>query len=35
MVQFEPRILACSATISPHHILKAFQKGADGVFVGG
>ena len=25
----------CSATISPHHILKAFQKGADGVFVGG
>jgi F420-non-reducing hydrogenase iron-sulfur subunit len=25
----------CSATVSPHHILKAFQKGADGVLVGG
>lgn len=25
----------CSATISPHHILKAFQSGADGVLVGG
>lgn len=25
----------CTATISPHHILKAFQKGADGVLVGG
>ena len=27
--------LMCSASVSPHHILKAFQKGADGVFVGG
>jgi len=25
----------CSATVRPDHILKAFQKGADGVFVGG
>jgi F420-non-reducing hydrogenase iron-sulfur subunit len=25
----------CSATVSPHHILKSFQKGADGVLVGG
>ena len=25
----------CSATVGPHQILKAFQKGADGVFVGG
>ena len=25
----------CSGTVSPHHILKAFQKGVDGVFVGG
>jgi F420-non-reducing hydrogenase iron-sulfur subunit len=25
----------CTATISPHHILKAFQKGADGVLVAG
>ena len=25
----------CSATVSPHHILKAFQCGADGVLVGG
>ena len=25
----------CTGTISPHHILKAFQKGADGVLVGG
>lgn len=25
----------CTGTISPHHILKAFQKGADGVIVGG
>jgi F420-non-reducing hydrogenase iron-sulfur subunit len=25
----------CSATISPHHILRAFQSGADGVLVGG
>jgi F420-non-reducing hydrogenase iron-sulfur subunit len=25
----------CTGTISPHHILKAFQKGADGVIVSG
>lgn len=25
----------CSATVRPDQILKAFQKGADGVFVGG
>jgi F420-non-reducing hydrogenase iron-sulfur subunit len=25
----------CSATISAHHILKAFQEGADGILVGG
>ena len=24
-----------SATISPHHVLRAFQSGADGVLVGG
>ncbi len=25
----------CSASVSPHHILLAFQQGVDGVFVGG
>lgn len=25
----------CTGTISPHHILKAFQKGADGVIIAG
>lgn len=25
----------CSATVSPHHVLRAFQSGADGVLVGG
>jgi len=25
----------CSASVSPHHILRAFQQGVDGVFVGG
>jgi F420-non-reducing hydrogenase iron-sulfur subunit len=25
----------CSATVSPHHILRALQSGADGVLVGG
>ena len=25
----------CSATVSPHHVLKALQCGADGVLVGG
>lgn len=27
--------LMCSASVSPHHILRAFQEGVDGVFVGG
>jgi len=30
-----PIRLMCSATASPHHILRAFQSGANGVFVGG
>ncbi|SMC18872.1 F420-non-reducing hydrogenase subunit D [Desulfacinum hydrothermale DSM 13146] len=30
-----PIRVMCSATISPHHILRAFQSGADGVFIGG
>ena len=30
-----PIRLMCSATASPHHILRAFQSGADGVLVGG
>ena len=38
-LQQPPNVLAvrvmCSATISPHYILRAFQSGADGVFVGG
>jgi len=25
----------CSSTVSPHHILTAFQSGADGILVGG
>ncbi len=25
----------CSATVSPHYILRAFQSGADAVMVGG
>ena len=25
----------CSGTISAHHVLKAFQRGVDGVFIGG
>jgi len=25
----------CSASVSAHHILRAFQQGMDGVFVGG
>jgi F420-non-reducing hydrogenase iron-sulfur subunit len=25
----------CSATVSPHHILRTLQSGADGVLVGG
>ena len=30
-----PVRVMCSATVSPHHILRAFQSGADGIFVGG
>jgi F420-non-reducing hydrogenase iron-sulfur subunit len=25
----------CSGSVSPHHMLKALQEGADGIFVGG
>lgn len=25
----------CSGSVSPHHVLRAFQKGADGVLIGG
>lgn len=38
-IQYPPHILVirvmCTATISPHFILKAFQRGADGVLVAG
>lgn len=38
-LQYPPNIrvirVMCSGTVSPHHILRAFQKGADGVLVGG
>ncbi|MBW1864203.1 MAG: hydrogenase iron-sulfur subunit [Deltaproteobacteria bacterium] len=30
-----PIRVMCSATVSPHHVLRAFQSGADGVLVGG
>lgn len=30
-----PVRVMCSASVSPHHILRAFQSGADGVLVGG
>ena len=30
-----PLRVMCSATVSPHHILRALQSGADGVLVGG
>jgi len=30
-----PIRVMCSATVSPHYILRALQSGADGVFVGG
>jgi F420-non-reducing hydrogenase iron-sulfur subunit len=30
-----PIRVMCSATVSPHHILRTFQSGADGVLVGG
>jgi F420-non-reducing hydrogenase iron-sulfur subunit len=25
----------CSGSVSAHHVLRAFQQGVDGVFVGG
>jgi len=38
-LNYPPNIRAirvmCTATVSPHHILRAFQSGADGVLVGG
>jgi len=38
-LQYPPNVrvirVMCSATVSPYHILKAFQKGVDGIFVGG
>ena len=30
-----PVRVMCSASVSPHHILRALQHGADGVLVGG
>ena len=38
-LQYPPNVRAirvmCSATVSPHHILRTLQDGADGVLVGG
>lgn len=38
-LQYPPYIrvirLMCSGSVSPHHVLRAFQKGADGVLIGG
>ena len=38
-LQYPPNIrvirVMCSGSVSPHHILHAFQKGADGVLIGG
>jgi F420-non-reducing hydrogenase iron-sulfur subunit len=38
-LQYPPNIrvirVMCSGTVSPHHVLRAFQKGADGVLIGG
>jgi len=38
-MRYPPNIRAirvtCSAAVSPHHILKSFQSGADGILVGG
>jgi F420-non-reducing hydrogenase iron-sulfur subunit len=38
-MQYPPNIrvirVMCSGTISPHHVLRALQKGADGVLIGG
>ncbi len=27
--------VTCTGSVSPHHVLRAFQQGVDGVFVGG
>jgi len=38
-LQYPPNIrvirVMCSGTVSPHHLIHAFQKGADGVLVAG
>lgn len=38
-LQYPPEVVSirvmCTATISPHHLLKAFQSGIDGVLVAG
>jgi len=38
-LQYPPNIrvirVMCTGTVSPHHVLRAFQKGADGVLIGG
>ena len=38
-MQYPPNVrpirVMCSATVSAHYILKAFQEGADGILVGG
>jgi F420-non-reducing hydrogenase iron-sulfur subunit len=38
-MQYPPNVRAirvmCSASVSPHHILRALQDGADGILVGG
>jgi F420-non-reducing hydrogenase iron-sulfur subunit len=38
-LQYPPNIrvirVMCSGTVSPHHVLRAIQKGADGVLIGG
>ena len=38
-IQYPPNLrmirVMCSGTIDPVHVLEAFQKGADGVFIGG
>jgi F420-non-reducing hydrogenase iron-sulfur subunit len=38
-LQYPPNIrvirVMCSGSVSPHHVLRAFQKGADGVLIGG
>lgn len=38
-MQYPPNVriirVMCSATVSAHHVLRAFQSGADGVLVGG